>query len=190
VLELGCGTGYFTKEIAKTGASVVAIDISPDMIRLALSYLNELENVECVIGNAYDLVFPDRSFDYVIGSSVLHHLDIAKALKEIHRVLKPDGKIRFTEPNMLNPQIALQKNIPYIKRKLGDSPDETAFFKCQIKRLLIRNDFHQIQITPFDFLHPAIPASMISFVKGVEHFLERTPLIKGISGSLFITALR
>ena len=37
---------------------------------------------------------------------------------------------------MLNPQIAIQKNIPWVKRKLGDSPDETAFFRWPLRRLL------------------------------------------------------
>jgi ubiquinone/menaquinone biosynthesis C-methylase UbiE len=82
------------------------------------------------------MTFENRRFDYILGSSVLHHLDIEKAISEIYRVLKDGGIIAFTEPNMMNPQIALQKNIPYLKRKLGDSPDETVFFRWKISKLL------------------------------------------------------
>jgi hypothetical protein len=46
--------------------------------------------------------------------------------------LKSGGTIYFTEPNMLNPQIAIQKNVSWVKRKLGDSPDETAFLSLAI----------------------------------------------------------
>src|SRR5438445_13488079 len=93
-------------------------------------------NVRYEIKNAYQLSYPDAVFDSVVGSSVLHHLEIQEAIREIYRVLKPSGTIYFTEPNMLNPQIAIQKNVPWVKRKLGDSPDETAFFRLPLRRLL------------------------------------------------------
>ena len=53
----------------------------------------------------------------------MHHLNVKKALVEFYRVLKPGGTIYFTEPNMLNPIIAVQKNIPFIKKLMGDTPD-------------------------------------------------------------------
>ena len=50
---------------------------------------------------------------------------------------------------MLNPQIAIQKNIPWIKRKLGDSPDETAFFRWPLRRLLEQTGYRDVRIDPF-----------------------------------------
>ena len=187
VLEIGCGTGYFTREIAKTGVTVTAIDISPDLIELALKEVNA-GNVIFRLANAYDLDFEDNSFDSVIGSSVLHHLEIEKAIHEFFRVLRPNGTICFTEPNMMNPQIALQKNIPYLKRKLGDSPDETAFFRWSLRRLLRSTGFEEIHIQPFDFLHPAIPEKLIGVISRAGSAVERTPVLKEIAGSLYITA--
>ena len=109
VLEIGCGTGYFTKEIVKTGALVTAIDISPELLEIAKQDIKDT-NVSFVLDNAYDLSFDADSFDSIVGSSVLHHLEIEKAVSEMFRVLKPGGSFYFTEPNMMNPQIALQKN--------------------------------------------------------------------------------
>ena len=189
VLELGCGTGYFTREIVKTGALVTAIDISPDLLAVAQRDINN-DTVSFCLENAYQMTFPENSFDYVIGSSVLHHLDIEKAIAEIYRVLKPNGSIAFTEPNMMNPQIALQKNIPWLKRKLGDSPDETAFFRWQIIRLLEKYNFKKIEVIPFDFLHPAIPSGLIKPVSATGNFIEKIPLFKEIAGSLFINAVK
>ena len=85
------------------------------------------------MGLGYRFDSDNERFDAVVGSSVLHHLDVAQALRECFRVLKPEGVICFTEPNMLNPQIALQKNISFLKKRLGDSPDETTFFRWQIQ---------------------------------------------------------
>jgi len=189
VLELGCGTGYFTRELAKLKVHVTAIDISPELIEEAKSEIKS-EKVSFEVQNAYEMTYGLNLFDAVIGSSVLHHLEIEKAVTEIYRVLKPGGMIAFTEPNMLNPQIALQKNIPWLKRKLGDSPDETAFFSWKIKKMLNDAGFSQVQVMPFDFLHPAIPRQLINPVIAISKIAEKTPLLKAIAGSLFIQAVK
>jgi SAM-dependent methyltransferase len=187
VLELGCGTGYFTRELAKTGAQIIAIDISPDLLEVARHECPQ-QNVTFEIQNAYALTYPNDDFDSVVGSSVLHHLDVDAALREIHRVLKPGGSIYFTEPNMLNPQIALQKNIPSIKRRLGDSPDESAFVRWPLQRRLRANGFRETQLDPFDFLHPRLPRSWISAVEMLGSASEKIPLLREIAGSLYIRA--
>jgi len=187
VLEIGCGTGYFTKEIAKTGAQVTAIDISPELLNIARQEITGL-NVSFLLDNAYELSFKNDSFDSIVGSSVLHHLEIDKAISEMFRVLKPGGSIFFTEPNMMNPQIALQKNIPALKRRLGDSPDETAFFRWSLNKLLRKSGFIEIIIKPFDFLHPALSPSLIQFISSLGEAVEKTPILKEIAGSLYISA--
>lgn len=189
VLELGCGSGYYTRELALTGADICAIDISPDLLSLAAHFVRSA-NVTFIRANAYAMEFEDEAFDTVVGSSVLHHLDVEQAVREIYRVLKKNGTIVFTEPNMLNPQIMLQKNIPYLKQKLGDSPDESAFFKWPLGRLLSRNGFREITVAPFDFLHPALPPALIPAFERLNNLLERTPLVKEIAGSLFIRAIK
>jgi ubiquinone/menaquinone biosynthesis C-methylase UbiE len=189
VLELGCGTGYFTREMVHSGAEITAIDISPDLLAIAKANISA-SNVIFKEENAYNMSFQPAIFDTIVGSSVLHHLDIEKSMAEIYRVLKSGGTMVFTEPNMMNPQIALQKNIPWIKRKLGDSPDETAFFRWQLKKILSRTGFKNIEITPFDFLHPAIPAKMVHSIATLGNFFEKIPLMKEIAGSLYIKATK
>lgn len=189
VLEIGCGTGFFTKELAKTHADITAIDISPDLLDVAQSEIKS-KNVTFLLQNAYQTKFANETFDSVLGSSVLHHLDIDKALKEFHRVLKKNGTLTFTEPNMLNPQIAVQKNIPFLKRMLGDSPDETAFFKWSITKKLKECGFLVKAITPFDFLHPSIPENAIPFFAPICDYAEKVPLVKEIAGSLLIQAVK
>jgi SAM-dependent methyltransferase len=189
VLELGCGSGYFTRELAKSGATIMAIDISPDLLELARHEV-PAANVKFLVENAYAMNFDDDRFDAVIGISVLHHLDIEKGLAEVFRVSKPGGMICFSEPNMLNPQIAIQKNVPFVKRRLGDSPDETAFFRWQLIRLLRRHGFTGVKVEPFDFLHPNIPGAMVSSMERVCLFMERVPLFREIAGSLHITAAK
>src|SRR5206468_4517286 len=189
VLELGCGTGSFTRELARSGADVVAIDVSPELLEMAKANCSA-PNVQYQIQNAYALSYSEGAFDSVVGSSVLHHLEVEKALRGAYRVLKPGGTIYFTEPNMLNPQIAIQKNIPWIKRKLGDSPDETAFFRWPLRRLLEQTGYRNIRIDPFDFLHPQTPVALIGRVKAFGRFLENVPVISELAGSLYIRATK
>jgi 2-polyprenyl-3-methyl-5-hydroxy-6-metoxy-1,4-benzoquinol methylase len=146
VLELGCGAGYFTQELARSGADIVAIDVSPELLEIARANCSA-PNVRYQIQNAHALSYAEAVFDSVVGSSVLHHLEIEEGLREIYRVLKPMGTIYFTEPNMLNPQIAIQKNIPWIKRRLGDSPDETAFVRWPLWRLLEQTGYREVRIS-------------------------------------------
>ncbi|HEV2713654.1 MAG TPA: class I SAM-dependent methyltransferase, partial [Terriglobales bacterium] len=188
-LELGCGTGYFTRELARSGAEIVALDVSPELLEIARANCSA-PNVRYEIQNAYDLSYSDAAFDSVVGSSVLHHLEIQDALREIYRVLKPGGSICFTEPNMLNPQIAIQKNVPWVKRKLGDSPDETAFFRWSLRHLLEVAGYREVRIDPFDFLHPKTPVPLVNRLNAVGRFLESVPVISEFAGSLYIRAVK
>jgi len=94
----------------------------------------------------------------------------------------------FAEPNMINPQILLQKNIPFIKERLGDSPDETAIVRWSFKKLLKKHGFTEVHIFPYDFLHPYTPTPLIPVVNGLGKLFEKLPLTREIAGSVIISA--
>jgi hypothetical protein len=119
--------------------------------------------------------------------SILHHLDWGLALKNYLPLLKRGGIVRFSEPNLLNPQIYLQKNIPFIKRLAGDSPDEYAFTRWQIAKILKDAGYVDIHVEAYEFLHPGTPQWLIPYVVKLESFLARTPA-REIGGSLLIEA--
>lgn len=184
VLEIGCGTGLFTRKVyEQTKAAITAIDISEELLTEARKLLPE---ATFKIDDAMNLSFPDNYFDVVFGSSVLHHLEMEKSIKEILRVLKPGGRMVFAEPNMINPQILVQKNIPFIKKWLGDSPDESAIVRWTFNDMMKKNGYKNISIFPYDFLHPVTPKSLISLVNGIGKIVEQIPLLKEIAGSVII----
>jgi 2-polyprenyl-3-methyl-5-hydroxy-6-metoxy-1,4-benzoquinol methylase len=184
VLEIGCGTGLFTRKVyALTKASITATDISEELLTEAKKLLPE---AIFKIDDAMNLSFPDNQFDVVFGSSVLHHLEMEKSIKEIFRVLKPGGRMVFAEPNMMNPQILIQKNIPFIKKWLGDSPDETAIVRWNFSRLMKKTGFKNVSVFPYDFLHPVTPAALIPLVNGIGKLVEKIPVLKEIAGSVII----
>jgi len=183
VLELGCGSGRYTREFVKTGAHVVANDISPDMIQLARS--NSPDAVYFV-SSATDLPLSGNRFDVVVGNSVLHHIaDLDEVIQEIKRVSKKNARLFFLEPNMLNPVICLIKNVPPIKRLAGDSPDERAFTPSELKTAFYRNGI-LIQTMVFGFAVPGLPAPLIRIVTELNRILSRVPLVKNIGLTIAI----
>jgi SAM-dependent methyltransferase len=189
VLEIGCGTGLFTNVFAATGARVVAIDVCPPLLEKAVAR-NIDGDVAFQIEDAEQMSFGDQTFDAVIGSSVLHHLDVGQTIGEMHRVLKPGGRIAFAEPNMMNPQIVFERSTPAVRRWVGATPEETAFFRWNLARRLRQGGYDEVKIEPFDFLHPAVPRPLIPLVRGVGGILEQLPLFREIAGSLIISARR
>ena len=86
ILELGAGTGYQARELAKRGFVVKAIDVQESNYRSARVY-------PVVDYDGTTLPFPDASFDIVFSSNVLEHVvDLPAMLAEIRRVLKPGGR--------------------------------------------------------------------------------------------------
>jgi ubiquinone/menaquinone biosynthesis C-methylase UbiE len=92
ILDLGCGTGRFTSLLAALGRGfVTGVEPSQAMLDMALS--SPLDKIEWKQGEAENIPLPDQSVDLVFMSQVFHHLpDHQKALKQIHRVLTPNGQ--------------------------------------------------------------------------------------------------
>lgn len=100
VLDIGCGTGSLTLLIAdrlSKGGRVIGVDAAPRMIAIARRKASRGKScAEFVIGVAEALDFADNSFDHVVNSMFSHHIDSGLkmlAFKEMHRVLKPGGKL-------------------------------------------------------------------------------------------------
>jgi SAM-dependent methyltransferase len=187
MLEIGCGNAEYTEPLSRhTGATVVAIDIVPAV--LARVRPSVAANVRLTCADIERLPFATGSFDAVVGNAVLHHLRLDRALPELLRVLRPGGRLCFAEPNMLNPQVFLERNVGFIGRMLDNSPGETAFVRWSLRRRLATLGLADVEIRPFDFLYPLTPARLVPIVERAGRLLERTPGLREIAGSLLVSA--
>ncbi len=95
VLDVGCGSGLVTRDIAHlTKGKVIAIDGSSSLIKVAMKVLKEYSNMELLIGNGQHLPFKNNSFDIVTCNLVLMWADNPQILlNEMVRVTKFGGKV-------------------------------------------------------------------------------------------------
>jgi ubiquinone/menaquinone biosynthesis C-methylase UbiE len=95
VLDVGCGSGFVTRDIARlTKGKVIGIDGSPRLLDVAKKTLTEYTNTAICMGNAQQLPFPDNTFDLVTCNLLLMWADTPlQVVKEMARVVKPKGKI-------------------------------------------------------------------------------------------------
>lgn len=148
ILDYGCGNGWLSVQLAKSGAEVCGIDISGELIRKA----NELKAKHGLADSisfhempAENLTFPDAYFDIIAGSAMLHHTELEAALKNIARVLKPGGRAIFIEPMNQNLLLKIWRALTPWRR----SSTERALTAAELR--LIKDVFPNVRFHFFDF---------------------------------------
>jgi len=94
VLDLACGPGFISCELARMAGTVTGVDISEELIFTAhqAKVSEKADNVSFLTGNVYDLALPENAFDFVYARFLFQHLEKPQlALSNILRVLKPGG---------------------------------------------------------------------------------------------------
>lgn len=101
ILDMPCGRGFYLNMFRYvSNAKLIGADLDEDVIHKAAANVGHLKDVTLLRANIYDLPFPDGTFDAVILSEVLEHIDDDVAgLKEALRVLKPGGVAAITVPH-------------------------------------------------------------------------------------------
>jgi ubiquinone/menaquinone biosynthesis C-methylase UbiE len=191
ILEIGCGTGEIAYWMAQNSpAQVLGTDLCVPFIEDA-GKKYQLPNLQYAVldFNKADQ-FKGEKFDYIVGNGILHHLyyHLDEALKNMLGLLNKGGKMIFMEPNIYNPYIHFIFSYPKLRVKAHLEPDEMAFSKNFIEDKLLTAGYTNIKVEYRDFLLPGIPAFLINPSVVVGDVLEKIPVVKKVSQSIFITA--
>lgn len=176
ILEIGCGTGRYTLEFVKKAKAVYAIDLSEKMLERA----PKMNNVVYRCADAHKLPYADNCFDVVVGCYVLQYLELDKALSEFVRVLKPEGRVIFIEPNALNPIAFVITRWGIVRRLLHRPTHNTSFFSWELKNTF---EHYQIDVNTksLEFTTNIAFASDI-----INRILAYIPVVNKLGGSLIV----
>lgn len=167
MLEYGCGPGSQAFRLSAKGAHITGIDISDVAIELAKEEaLRQGVNPEFKVMNAEKLEFPDATFDRIIGSAIIHHLELHQAYQELVRCLKNGGEAVFIEPLGHNPLINFYRWLTPKYRTEDEHP-----LKLQ-DIALARQYFNKVDVSYYHML------SIAAVV------FRKTPLFKPVLGML------
>ena len=195
LLDVGCGPGMMVSRLADSRPGrfrIVAMDSSAAMARECSTRTHRLDHVRTVTGSIERIPLADASLDVVLAMGVLEYVDLEKALKEIGRVLRPEGHLlatmlnpsspyRFIERRVNRPLLRLLgrvgKTLRVPEKRRPDVRDDGIYLYSERKfrQALVSAGFEPLDIVYYDIRMTVPPLDRVS-----ERLTKR--LIKG--GSL------
>lgn len=160
VLDVCCGFGENSVRLAKLGAEVHSIDISPVMIEVTrknAAYNEVSHRINPARMSAQVMSYSDNCFDLVVGLGALHHLNMESAAREIRRVLKRGGTGIFLEPRVPFPFLIYLRGL--MPLKCHESPGGAQLENAEIN--LLSHFFSSVKRQHFMFLEKLIRLPVI-----------------------------
>jgi O-antigen biosynthesis protein len=170
VLDVGCSSGYLAKRLQEEGATVVGLDVDPRAAELAGPYC---EAVHIGDVETMELPFAPASFDAVLCGDVVEHLRDPQAfLTRIRPLLRPDGRLALSTPNIANWAMRvglLFGRFRYTEWGLLDRTHTHLFTRKTLSECL---DAAGYRITRFDYTVP-VPVLSSPPVEALAHSIGR-----------------
>ena len=187
-IDLGCGSGAFTKRLDSFGLKLTGMDISSRLIQRA--HQDKPEGQEYLVGDITGTGLPEKSFDIIVYSGVLHHFPTAQdrleVLREGRRLLRQGGKLFAYDPYAYSPSMFLYRDPRSpLYSSVGKTENEVLLSKSMLREELTQAGFSDIRLQPvggmtFRFVEGPIARRLLPFynlyewllmVTGLERFL-------------------
>ena len=189
ILDYGCGVGPVIEKVIKFNPKkITGIDISNVSISKAREKFTN-SKVELIVDNCENTSFSDNKFDIVYGLGILHHLKIPKCIKEILRILKPNGTLLFIEPLGTNPLINFYRLLTPSSRSKDEHPLVFKDFE------MIRSNFKSVNIKYYGFLtlvffpfYNSNNSKIFKALVKLDQLLFKIKIFKYFAWSVLITA--
>ncbi|HJO77055.1 MAG TPA: class I SAM-dependent methyltransferase [Pelagibacteraceae bacterium] len=194
ILDLGCGTGSFTKKLNSLENKIYGCDISPKSISTAKKLH---PGINFSVQDIENLSFHENYFDIVIYSGVLHHfVDLKKSLKETKRILKENGFLFSFDPNINNPFFWLyrRKNSWFYSNE-GVTKNEEPLSKNKIISEMELCGYRDIDVygisnISYKYIKNKKLSLLLPIYNFADYLLNIIPFIRNSIGSFLITKSR
>ncbi|QWV91952.1 class I SAM-dependent methyltransferase [Geomonas oryzisoli] len=194
VLDYCCGLGAMSLQMAQKGGIVYGIDISDESVKTAEAEAKKAgvaDRTNFSVMDAEELQFPDNTFDVILCSGVLHHLDLDNAYPELARVLKPGGLIICGEALGYNPIISLyRKMTPHLRTAWEAEHILTLRDLRKAKKYFgtVKVDyFHLASIAAVPFRNTPIFKPILSTLEAVDDVLLKIPYVQLMAWQMIFT---
>jgi dolichol-phosphate mannosyltransferase len=188
ILELGAGSGLWTDHLADVLQEQNPVTGAVFNCALLRSSKRSSVRFQYVEDLARD--FEPEAFDYVVGTAILCHNGYEQNVRALYRLLKPGGQLLFFEANYWNPQVRLKHSVPWVGRKMGNAKCEIGLRKFKLMKMASRQGFTEIDVIPYDIIHPWTPRTLVHSLQSVAFLAEHAPLVREMCGTLYIRAKR
>jgi len=184
-LDYCCGTGEVSRQMARLGADVTGIDISDISVESAKEMARAeglADRCRFLVGDAEATGFPSASFDLIVATGVLHHVDLDAAYAEMARLLVPGGKVICVEALAHNPFIMrYRRKTPHLRTpfevdhilRVKDIERARAYFSRVETRF-----FHLAAIAAIPFEGTLVFKPMLAVLDFLDEFLLRVPVVR------------
>ncbi len=175
ILELGSGTGQLWLENFRnipSNCSIVLSDFSKNMLNTAKKNLANLKlPIKFKIIDAENIPFPNRSFDVILACHMLYHIpNIKKALKEISRVIKPNGKFISTTVSK-NHIKELKDFLLQFNLDIEMKNEFFSEFRNETGKEILKPFFNEIEL--FEYINPVNISSVEPLMKYIESMFQK-----------------
>ncbi len=187
-LDVGCGSGFSSVLLARKASSVVAVDIGPDMVRIAghLARLNGVDVTGVIADASRPLPFPDGYFDGLMSLEMIEHIaDWRASVREMVRVVRPGGRLVISTPG----RYGLAQVIKTLLVWAGVWRRGTYEWFIPKRQMIGELESLEVRVTTVEhvvFTAPMLPDSVMPLVRRVERAVEAIwPLNRLCSTSIY-----
>jgi O-antigen biosynthesis protein len=185
VLDLGCATGYFARELTHKNCSVFGVDNDPEAIILARAFCTQTKRLDLETFTKKDL--PKKYFDTILLIDVIEHVkNVENLLLTVHNFVKPGGNLILSTPNISHLSIRvnlLSGNFNRTETGIMDKTHVQFFTPQTLKELLINTGWQPKAIfASADFGQIPYAGRLLRHVpKSIQHAITSvTPALLGV----------
>lgn len=194
ILDLCCGTGRFSVELAKRGATIISADFSCEMLNSlnhkVKSSSQLIDNIFPLQIDAHKLTLKDDIFDVCVCITAIHLIsDYENILKEISRVLKPNGFLIINFPNMLGFYFPIATYVNLTKKSIQKDVYSKWFTYAELKNAFLNVGLNVVDVKGNMVFPTNTPRIFFEVLKKIDK-ISRQSFVKYLSGSLFIKCIK
>ena len=196
VLDIGCGSGIYTRVLVERGAKVTATEFTPATLAVAKRNVGELgDDVDFRLEDAQSLALPDGRFDKVLLTEVIEHVpQPERAIAEAARVLRPGGVLVVSTPSRFSP-MNLAYDLKRRVRRYGFNEHLHEFTPSSFRRLVEdRLEVERLEFANFVLPYPAdelylrIGSPALGLLERLERALSRLPVLRRLGWTMVVRA--